>query len=989
MQEPKLISPLLDDFNVGSPIKDANGIRCCPAMRKESDDKYIVKIISTPASQKQLDALLLTGAYSSTDDALGYFKSLSESIIDEVHTLQKLSQLEGFLPIVDCQMVAMDNAVGYDVYLLSEYRKTLSQQYRHGAMTHLSALNLGLDLCSALSVCRRMGYLYVNLKPDNIYYTAENVCRIGDIGFMRLDGLKYASLPERYRSAYTAPEIADAFSSINTTVDIYALGLILYQAFNNGQLPVISADAAFPAPDYADYEMAEIILKACNPDPEKRWQDPIEMGQALVSYMQRNGAHDTPIVPLIKTPDVAENAADDESDSQAPDADVTETPIDTGEMTAEAIIEVDNLNADEEMTVDNADASPVQYEENADGSLQFSLDLEYDETVPEQMEDDVDYNEVSAEVSDMLSQADELIQHPTPDPVIPPEPIDVPMPPPIEIIEESEELPSSDDTSNEEPADDIDEEIIPDELDADPDLLDYDEEYIDEPEPKKKKRWIPVVISAVVCALIAAAGIWFYTNIYLQNIDSISLRMKDNGDITVIISSQIDETKLSVLCSDVHGNQLTQPVKDGMASFTKLTPGSAYKIQIAIDGFHQLTGTTTASFNTPAQTNILQLQAATGNEDGSVVISFAIDGPDSKKWQLQYTSADGHEQTVGFAGHLYTIPGLSVGTEYTFTLTPETNINYIGTNTITYVASNVITAENVQVMGWINDALTVKWQVPENISAEGWSVRCYNDTGYDQTINVTEPIVSFTGTDNSNAYTIEVVAAGQSASVRADIPANSYTVLDFQVDDTKANTLVVSWNDNGIKPADGWYLVYSADGSQSQKIQCPDNNTVEIANPIPDAKYIFSLQTAEGTPVLGGQCTHAAQKAAVFSGYGVTADMMDFKMCKRPSKKDWSRSDLAESDYTASFKSGTKAAFLVHLKHSYKVSGDKITTLFVIRDENGAVISAESTTNTWKKMWYRSYCELDIPSIPEVAGNYNISIYFNGAFAHQQSFTVK
>ena len=62
MSEPKLISPLLDNFLMGDPISEHNGIRCCPAMDQETEKKYIVKIISLPSSETQLNALLLTGA---------------------------------------------------------------------------------------------------------------------------------------------------------------------------------------------------------------------------------------------------------------------------------------------------------------------------------------------------------------------------------------------------------------------------------------------------------------------------------------------------------------------------------------------------------------------------------------------------------------------------------------------------------------------------------------------------------------------------------------------------------------------------------------------------------------------------------------------------------------------------------------------------------------------------------------------------------------
>ncbi|MBR4882440.1 MAG: protein kinase, partial [Bacteroidales bacterium] len=284
---------------MGDPISDRNGVRCCPAMEQGSDEKYIVKIISNPASQNKLEAMILSGAYPDVASAAAYFKTLAEGVIEEATILNKLSQLEGFLSYDKWQLVPMESEAGYDVYILSKYRRTLEQKFRHEPMTHLEALNLGLDLCAALAVCRRSGYLYIDLKPENIYLNNEGAYRIGDIGFVKLNSLKYASLPDRYKSAYSAPELVDAFSSLNTSIDIYALGLILYQVFNGGQLPEIDPENVTTpvAPDYADYEMAEIILKACAADPAERWQDPVDMGHALVSYMQRNGAHDTPIIP--------------------------------------------------------------------------------------------------------------------------------------------------------------------------------------------------------------------------------------------------------------------------------------------------------------------------------------------------------------------------------------------------------------------------------------------------------------------------------------------------------------------------------------------------------------------------------------------------------------------------------------------------------------------------------------------------------------------
>ena len=94
MSGPKLISPLLDHFAIGEAISEHNGVRCYPAMRDDSDEKYIVKVVSIPASQVQLDALLLTGAYRDQASALAYFKELADSVIQEADVLQKLSKLD-------------------------------------------------------------------------------------------------------------------------------------------------------------------------------------------------------------------------------------------------------------------------------------------------------------------------------------------------------------------------------------------------------------------------------------------------------------------------------------------------------------------------------------------------------------------------------------------------------------------------------------------------------------------------------------------------------------------------------------------------------------------------------------------------------------------------------------------------------------------------------------------------------------------------------
>ena len=152
MSEPRYISPMLDGFSLGQAISDHSGVACYPAMRDDSEKRYIVKKISLPASQVQVEALLLTGVYKDEQAVGEYYKELAQLVRQEVRILDQLAGQRGFVPFQGCQIEPMECGVGYEVYLLSRYRRSLERYTRRNPMTHLGALNLGIDLCAALAV---------------------------------------------------------------------------------------------------------------------------------------------------------------------------------------------------------------------------------------------------------------------------------------------------------------------------------------------------------------------------------------------------------------------------------------------------------------------------------------------------------------------------------------------------------------------------------------------------------------------------------------------------------------------------------------------------------------------------------------------------------------------------------------------------------------------------------------------------------------------
>ena len=40
-------------------------------------------------------------------------------------------------------------------------------------------------------------------------------------------------------------------------------------------------------------------------------------------------------------------------------------------------------------------------------------------------------------------------------------------------------------------------------------------------------------------------------------------------------------------------------------------------------------------------------------------------------------------------------------------------------------------------------------------------------------------------------------------------------------------------------------------------------------------------------------------------------------------------------------------------------------------------------------MWDWAYCPMDIPSLPDTAGNYTMDIYFNSMYVASQNFTIE
>lgn len=989
MSEPKLISPLLDGFAIGAPMSSRSGVCCCPAIKENTDKKYIVKIISIPASQVQLDALLLTKAYKDPAEALEYFKSQADGILEEAAFLGQLSKLEGFLPYEDWQIAPMKkNELGYDVYLLSPYRRSLEKHMRRRAMTHLDAVNLGLDLCAALSVCRRSGRICADLKPANIFVSQEKEYRIGDLGFVPMDALRYSSLPDRCRSPYMPPETRDLLGTLNDTVDTYAVGMILYQLYNGGNLPDLPEDTAqpLPKPQFANDEMARILLKACAPKPEDRWNNPIDMGQALVSYMQRCTVNDTPIVPQQEDAPPDKTASPPEEPSGTP-----EETIDFSIIPAEK--PRDQRTAETwEIVPDGGVEMPPLDEKEISGALpggEGPVSPEAAATTPTAEEPE---EESPPAVPEDHSQEPEVFAEESPD-------------------EQAEarsdpEKPEIDSSAEDAFSRELEElnQLLSEGTDTKPEASSAARKSISGGKPTSPPKVKPeknhsgthsVLITLLILFLLAAfgfGGFTFYRYYYLQTIDSIHVDGTQN-QITVTVNTSADASAITVTCTDIYGKTMRSPLNGGQAVFTDLSPDSLYKIQLETAGFHKLTGKVSDIFTTDPITEIVDISAVTGPEDGSVLLSMTVKGNDPEAWTVT-CFAEGEENiTQDFTGHSVTVKGLTVGTTYSFQIGTVDGTQLAGNTLVEFTASSLVMAKDLTVTAHDGSSLSVRWTSPEE-PVDLWTVRCYG-SGYDEYQEVTGNEVTFDGINETTAYTVEVTADGMTQSARLSVSANPVNITGFHVsEDSEKQSLQVSWEYDGAAPQSGWLLMYSIDGNAKQNIEEVENPAMEITPIIPGAEYTFTVSSPDSVSVFNDVHTYTASKAKVYSGHAITGYKITARSLVTPTAQGWNQSTISNKDYTSTFTLGQSISLVLQASVNFYLDKDDVDIMYVVRDGDGKVIPGllGQETKNWHDLWSPAdyhFCELTLPHVPDIAGSYTVDVYFDGQSVVSVPFSME
>lgn len=231
--------------------------------------------------------------------------------------LRLMSCLRGYPNIVeyyDFEFVEYqeENVFGVDLLIRMEHLENLrEEQKKKGIYSESEIIRIGKDICNGLQFCHQAGIIHRDIKPANIFVTAWGVYKLGDFGIAKMVDAGQKASTKMGTRAYAAPEQFVSYQEkYDERVDIYSLGLTLYELANGNKLPFAESGYVreseiqlrimgkeFPVPVNISPGLAKVIEKACAYKVEDRYGFMKEFQEALCNV--ESGQTEKDVEPVL------------------------------------------------------------------------------------------------------------------------------------------------------------------------------------------------------------------------------------------------------------------------------------------------------------------------------------------------------------------------------------------------------------------------------------------------------------------------------------------------------------------------------------------------------------------------------------------------------------------------------------------------------------------------------------------------------------------
>jgi serine/threonine protein kinase/TolB-like protein/Flp pilus assembly protein TadD len=184
---------------------------------------------------------------------------------------------------------------------------TLRERLKHGPLPIAEAVEIGLQLTSALAAAHARDLVHRDIKPENVMVRPDDYVKVLDFGLAKLARVDAdaTGITQPGQTAgtpsYMSPEQARA-EPVDARTDVFSVGAILYEmvtgrmAFSGGSHAVIFArilgdTPAAPAElnPAVPAELERIIAKALEKDRELRYQSAADLRADLLRLRRESG----------------------------------------------------------------------------------------------------------------------------------------------------------------------------------------------------------------------------------------------------------------------------------------------------------------------------------------------------------------------------------------------------------------------------------------------------------------------------------------------------------------------------------------------------------------------------------------------------------------------------------------------------------------------------------------------------------------------------
>jgi len=242
---------------------------------KSGEKISALKIIRVPDNTDEIVAIGKNDILR--ERAKASYAATLEALCNTVRVQQLLSSEPNILKVYECVAAPCENRIGSYVFINTELLNNVEVL---GEFSALQAIQLGIDVCSALEVCERNFVRHGDIRPANVFVNSEGVYKLGDIGISQVLSSGGTAANE---SGFAAPEVRSG-RGCDIRSDIYSLGVLIYFLLGERKYPFYVKDGKpISKSREMSVELGMLLSTACAEEPSDRYQNATAMKQELVN----------------------------------------------------------------------------------------------------------------------------------------------------------------------------------------------------------------------------------------------------------------------------------------------------------------------------------------------------------------------------------------------------------------------------------------------------------------------------------------------------------------------------------------------------------------------------------------------------------------------------------------------------------------------------------------------------------------------------------